>query len=171
MHYFAQSPSILLIFFMHYFVQSLLIFFLYYFAQSLSIFFLHCFAQSIDLIVLVIVIVKYAFHQACFIGSFLANVIWSAWIVVVLWRRHWWNNTLNFMHQCKVNKQRDLSNFIKLCCVAWVPNVPCVWFDVEQGIKRLWKQGRWLGSHFLMMQYNDFRWIEHFKVMQNFVQQ
>lgn len=97
--FFAQSS---LIFFMHCLAQSLPIFFMHCIAQSLSIlliFFLCCFAQSIDIIVLVIVIVKYAFHQACFVGSFLTNVIWSACIVVVLWKRHWWNNTSNFVHQ------------------------------------------------------------------------
>jgi len=26
-------------------------------------------------------------------------------------------------------------------------------------------------THFLMMQYNDFRWIEHFRIMQKFVRQ
>jgi hypothetical protein len=61
----------LLIFFMHYFAQSLLIFFLYCFAQSLLIFFLHSFAQSVDLIVLVIVIMKYHFINLVLLVHFL----------------------------------------------------------------------------------------------------
>jgi hypothetical protein len=97
-HYRSCQSSLCATLFNHYHF-----FFVRGFAQSLLIFFMRYFDESTNFIFFTIVIVQYTFHQTCSIGSFFTNVIWNAWIIiVVLWRRR--NNTSNFMHQCKVNK-------------------------------------------------------------------
>jgi hypothetical protein len=74
----------------------------------------------------------------------------------------------NFHHKVKRVKGSFAPCSIILCCINFVCLV-ILNFSPTKNLAIGWKLGRQLGIQFLMTQYNDFQWIEHFMVGRGFV--